>query len=49
MQDIIAVVLVPWLCAGTTIEPGYPDTGDGIGGAIAISGFMVSGTNALFV
>jgi hypothetical protein len=46
MNGITIVDPVRLLCADTNVaEPGFPDTGDGTGGAIAISGFPGTGIN----
>jgi len=46
MFVITTAALVLKLCAGmSTAESGFPDTGDGTGGAIAISGYTAIGIN----
>ncbi len=46
MFVITTAALVQLLCVDTrVVVPGFPDTGDGIGGAIAIPGYMGTGTN----
>lgn len=47
---VVTVAALVQLCViECAPEPGFPDIGDGIGGAIAISGSMATGTNSFFL